>query len=308
MQINLKDMLKAGIHFGHRTSRWCPKMRPFIWGSRNHVHLIDVSKTAFLLERAGKVLTELAGNGGSFLFVGTKKPAQNIIKKMAIDLKMPYLINRWIGGTLTNFDQVKKAIVRYLHLCDVVKRPTTHFKKKEIAMIQKEIGRLEKNIGGIVDLNYPPAAVIIVDANREASAVKEATNLGIPVFALVDTNTNPEGINFIIPSNDDSPRAISYIMEYLQASIQKGIELAAENKAKKEAEAKNKKSGGDTEAQKAVDAADSKPVEKKAAPKKAAPKPAPRKPAPRKAAPKEATKEVAQETTKAAPQETAKKD
>lgn len=247
MQIDLKEMLKAGVHFGHRTSRWCPKMRPFIWGARNHVHLIDVSKTAFLLERAGKVLKDLASQGGVFLLVGTKKPAQDIIKRMATELGMPYLINRWVGGTLTNFEQVKKAILRYLHLCDVIKRPTTHLKKKEVVTIQKEIDRLEKNIGGIVDLTFPPAALIVVDAQKEASAIKEATNIGIPIFALVDTNTNPEGINFVIPSNDDSPRAIRYIMDYLQVQIQEGKALAAENKVKRDTEAKNKKTGGEEE-------------------------------------------------------------
>lgn len=228
--IDIKEMLKAGVHFGHKTSRWHPKMRPFIWGSRNHVHLIDVSKTAFLLERAGKVLKELAENNGTFLFIGTKKPAQESIKRVATNLKQPYLVNRWIGGTLSNYDQVKKAIVRYLHLQDVIKKPTVHFKKKELSMVQKEIDRLDKNIGGIVDLTYPPAALIVVDAQRECSAVKEATSLGIPVVALVDTNTNPDDINFVIPSNDDSPRAINFVLSYLEAQIAEGLAIAQQRK------------------------------------------------------------------------------
>ncbi len=278
MKIDFKDMLKAGIHFGHKTSRWHPKMRAFIWGSRNHVHLIDVSKTAFLLERAGKSLKELASNGGTFLFIGTKKPAQDIVKRVATNLKMPYFINRWIGGTLTNFEQVKKAILRYLHLQDVVKRPTTHFKKKEIAMIQKEIGRLEKNVGGIVDLSFPPAAIVVVDAQREQSAIKEALNLGIPVVAIVDTNTNPEGINFVIPSNDDSPRAIDYSLSYLESCIQEGIEVAAERKKADREKASASKDGGSSKegkpAAKASDKKDSpkpRPTTRKAAKPKESP-------------------------------------
>lgn len=237
MSIDLQSMLKAGMHFGHKTSRWSPKMRPFIWGAKNKIHLIDISKTALLLERTGAVLKELAGQGGQFLFVGTKKPAQALIKSTAANLSMPYVINRWVGGTLSNFDQVKKAITRLLYLRDVMKKPSALYKKKELAMIQKDIARLEKNIGGIIDLEYPPAAVIIVDAKKERSAVKEAARLGIPVIAMVDTNTDPDGITLVIPSNDDSPKAISFVLSYLEECIKAGTELYAQNK-KAELEAK----------------------------------------------------------------------
>lgn len=219
---NIKDMLQAGVHFGHKTSRWSPKMRQYIWGSSNKVHLIDVSKTAFLLEQAGKFLKTRALQGGMFLWVGTKKPAQAVLKKAAEALKMPHIVNRWVGGTLSNYNQVKKATTRLLHLRDVLDKPSTHLKKKEMVMIQKEVARLEKNVGGIIDLQYPPAAIIVVDAKRECSAIKEASLLGVPIIGIVDTNTDPEGVNYVIPANDDSPKSIAFIISYLENCAKEG--------------------------------------------------------------------------------------
>jgi small subunit ribosomal protein S2 len=239
--LDLKKMLEVGVHFGHKTSRWSPKMRPYIWGARNKVHLIDVSKTAMLLEHAGKFLKEVASTGGQFLFVGTKKAAQDIVKDSATAVKMPFVIHRWVGGTLSNYEQVKKAITRLMHMRDVVKKGVTHYKKKEISMIQKEIARLEKNVGGIVGFEYPPAALILVDAKKEASAVKEAKRLNIPVVALIDTNTDPEGVSFIIPGNDDSPKAIAYVVKYLEECVKEGQQLFESNRAKLQAEARAKR-------------------------------------------------------------------
>lgn len=230
MALDLKQMLQAGIHFGHKTSRWDPRMKPFLWGSNNKTHLIDVSKTAFLLERAGNFIKDKVATGGSLLFVGTKKAGQKAVEKAGKELTMPYIIHRWVGGTLSNFDQVRKAITRYLHLQDVVQKPLTNYKKKEIGTINKEIERLNKNIGGIVNLDFPPAAVIIVDAKRESTAVKEASRLGIPIIALVDTNTDPSGINYIIPANDDSPRSIGFILDYIIEMAQEGKVLYEEHK------------------------------------------------------------------------------
>jgi len=221
--IDLKEMIAAGVHFGHKTSRWAPRMRPYIWGAKNRVHLIDVSKTAFLLERAGNFLKEVASTGGKFLFVGTKKPAQSIIEGAAKATKMPYVIHRWVGGTLSNYEQVKKAITRLLHMRDIMQKSSTHYKKKEISMIQKEIARLEKNVGGIIDFDYPPAAIVLVDAKKEHSAVREASRLNIPIIALVDTNTDPEGISFVIPANDDSPKSIAFVLAYLEGRVLEGI-------------------------------------------------------------------------------------
>lgn len=268
--LDLREMLKAGIHFGHKTSRWFPKMRPYIWGAKNKIHLIDVSKTAFLLEKTGKFVRNITASGGTLLWVGTKKPAQAVVKEVATVLNQPYVVHRWIGGTLSNFDQVKKAITRLLHLRDVLNKPSVQYTKKELVTIQKEVERLEKNIGGIIDLTYPPAAVVVVDAKREQSAVKEASRLGIPVIAMVDTNTDPSGVNFIIPSNDDSPKSITYILNYLQQQVEEGKKEFKQNHKKVETE----------QAMQAKDKGDAQPAPKKAAPR-----------APKKVAEKETTTE-----------------
>lgn len=239
MSVDLKDLLKAGVHFGHKTSRWSPKMRPFIWGSKNKVHLIDIAKTRFLLERSGKFLKDVASHGKSILFVGTKKAAQKTVKDIATRLNQPYVTNRWIGGTLTNFDQVKKAITKLLHFQDILKRPTDRYKKKELSMIQKEIERLEKNIGGILNLSFPPGAIVLVDAKKENSAVKEAINANVPIVSMVDTNTNPADINFVIPANDDSPRSISFVLEYLATMIEAGQKIYEQNKKSEKTEQKD---------------------------------------------------------------------
>lgn len=250
--LDLREMLKTGIHFGHKTSRWCPKMRPYIWGSKNKVHLIDIAKTAALLEKIGALSKEVASKGGVFLFVGTKKAAQPIIEKTAKSLSMPYVVNRWVGGTLSNYDQVKKAITRLLHLRDVVTKSSGYYKKKEIVMIQKEILRLEKNIGGIIELSFPPAALIVVDAKKERAAVKEAAALGVPVIAMVDTNTDPEGVSYIIPSNDDSPKAIELVLNYLENCIKDGQKIYADNKAQEVKQAAEAKQAAKTQAPKDV--------------------------------------------------------
>lgn len=223
MSIDLKQMLAAGVHFGHRTSRWSPKMKPFIWGAKNKIHLIDVSKTALLLERAGKFIKEITSIGGKVLFVGTKKAAQDIVLNAATATGMPFVIKRWVGGTLSNYEQVRKAVTRLLHMRDIVQKSTTHYKKKELSMIQKEIARLEKNVGGIINFDYPPAALIVVDAKKEVSAINEAMRMGIPVIALIDTNTDPIGVTHIIPGNDDSPKAISFIMQHIENYVKEGV-------------------------------------------------------------------------------------
>jgi small subunit ribosomal protein S2 len=221
--IDLKKLIDAGVHFGHKTSRWSPKMASYIWGARNGIHLIDVSKTAFLLKKAGETLYELAKNGGQILLVGTKKSAKDIIKKTGLNLKVPYVVERWIGGTLTNNEQVKKAVTRLLHLRDVMGKSDLLLGKKELSMLTKEVARLERNVGGVIDLHYPPAALVIIDAKRENSAIREASYIGVPIVGLVDSNTNPEGVTCIIPGNDDSPRSVECIVEYLAEKIAAGI-------------------------------------------------------------------------------------
>lgn len=282
----LKKLVEAGVHFGHHTSRWHPKMRPYIWGARNKTHLINVAKTAFLLNRAEKFLQSAAESGKHVLWVGTKRPAQDLIRSTAEKIDMPFVAHRWIGGSLSNFDQVKKAVTRLLHLQDVKSKSLARYTKKEQSMITKEIERLEKNVGGIVSMTDLPAAIVVVDAKKEQAVIKEANGVGIPVVCLVDTNTDPSGVAYLIPGNDDSPKSIGLILECLSQAVAKGSEKAKEAKAKaealkaaeKEAKASAKKAAAKKAADKVEAAAPAKEVEvKKAAPKKAAAKKADKK-------------------------------
>lgn len=231
--IDFKKLVKAGVHFGHRTSVWCPLMEPYIWGHKNNVHLIDVSKTAFELEKASKFIESVAAEGKSILWVGTKKAAQDVVRASAERLNMPYVNHRWIGGTLSNHSQVKKSVTKLLHYEDVLSKGSsnTFYTKKELNRFKKSIDRLKKNIGGIVNLKWPLGAVVLIDVNKETSAIREAVATKVPVVALVDTNSDPSMINYVIPGNDDAPRSIKLVIEYLEEAAQRGQEVA---KLKKE--------------------------------------------------------------------------
>lgn len=221
--IDLKSLVKAGVHFGHQSSRWCPRMAGYIWGQKNGVHLIDISKTAIQLERAAKFLENTIKEGKTVLWIGTKKPAQQAVKEAAEICSQPSVTHRWIGGTLTNRKEVNKSITKFLHLGDVLKKTDrTHYTKKELNSFQKRVDRLEKNIGGIVKMKWPVGALVVVDVRKEQSAVKEARSMGIPVVALVDTNSDPLGIDFTIPANDDAPKAIKILVDYLGQAAQRG--------------------------------------------------------------------------------------
>ncbi len=223
--IDFRELVKAGVHFGHQSSRWSPRMAPYIWGQKNGVHLIDVSKTAFQLEKAAKFLQNTAAEGKTILWVGTKKPAQVAIKEAALTSHMQYVTHRWIGGTLTNWLQVKKSITKYLYLLDVLKKAEqTHYTKKELNSFKKRVDRLEKNIGGIVNMKWPVGAIVVVDVRKEQSAIKEASTMGIPVVALIDTNSDPSLVNYVIPGNDDAPRSIRIVVEYLAEATKAGKE------------------------------------------------------------------------------------
>ncbi len=235
---DIKDLLEAGVHFGHKTSKWCPKMKPYVWGSRNKVYFIDVSKTAFILEQACQQLKKVASNGGKILWVGTKASAKEAIKKAGEDLDMPRIVHRWIGGTLTNFDQVKKGVTRLLYLKDVVEKPMTNLKKKEIGKLKKEVARLDKNFGGIANLRYPPAALVIVDVKKEATAVKEAISSKIPIIGLVDTNSDPSNLTIAIPTNDDSSKAVELIISTLAQATLAGVNEYKEARKKAKADSK----------------------------------------------------------------------
>jgi small subunit ribosomal protein S2 len=279
--IDFKELVKAGVHFGHQASRWVPKMDPYIWGVKNKVHLIDVSKTAHQLEKASLFLQEVAAQGKQILWVGTKKPARAIVKQAAITFDMPYVDYRWIGGTLSNYGQVKKSVTRLLHFEDVISKSESYpnYTKKELNSIRKNADRLEAIVGGIKTLKWPLGAIVIVDVNREQSALKEAASVGLPIVALVDTNADPSLVDYVIPANDDAPRSIGVIIDYLKQAVEKGVQKKA---AQKDAA---------QQAQKKVEAAPEKAV--KAEPKKKEVSVAKKEAAPAKPAAKAAKKEVA---------------
>jgi small subunit ribosomal protein S2 len=224
----LQSLVKSGIYWGHRRSRRNPKMDPYIWGHKNNVNLIDVSKTARQLEKAASFLEQEVAAGRGILWVGTKKPAQEAIAAIATRLNMPTVTHRWIGGTLSNYAQVKKSVTKLLHLEDVLsKADRQHYTKKELNVLQKNQERLYKNVGGIKNLSWPVGAIVIIDILKEHSALKEAAALGIPVVALVDTNADPSLVNYVIPGNDDAPRAIKLVVDYLAEAVVKGLATAA---------------------------------------------------------------------------------
>lgn len=229
--IDFRDLVKSGVHFGHQTARWNPRMAPYIWGSRNGVHLIDVSKTAHFLEQAAKFLESMAAQDRTILWVGTKKSAQVAIAEAAKGLNMPYVTHRWVGGTLTNYSQVKKSVTKLLHFEDVLGRSGGHhYTKKELTVFQKIVDRLLNSVGGIRTMTWPVGAIVVVDIKKEATVIKEARAAGIPVIALVDTNCDPSSIDYVVPANDDSPKAIRLLIDYLGQAAKRGFDQVAQEK------------------------------------------------------------------------------
>jgi small subunit ribosomal protein S2 len=207
--ISMKQLLEAGVHFGHQTKRWNPKMKPYIFGARNGIYIIDLQKTVGLARAAIRFVSDAVAKGGSVLFVGTKKQAQDAIREEAARSGMFFVTNRWLGGTLTNFKTVKQGIDRLKTIEKMAADGTyERLPKKEVASLEREREKLEKNLGGIKELSRLPAAVFVVDTKKEHIAVHEANRLGIPVVAVVDTNCDPEGIDYVIPGNDDAIRSI----------------------------------------------------------------------------------------------------
>lgn len=249
--IDFRLLVKAGVHFGHQKMRWCPKMEQYIWGYKNNVYLIDVSKTASQLEKASLFLHEVASQGKSILWVGTKKAARDIIQETATGLGMPYVVHRWIGGTLSNNSQVKKSVTKLLHYEDILAKTDSfsHHTKKELNVFKKMVDRLAKNIGGIRTLGWPVGAIVIVDVRKEHSALKEAASMGVPVVAIVDTNSDPSLVDYVIPANDDAPRSIKVLTDYLAESVNEGKKKAAARKVEQAAERKAKTGSEKTEKQ-----------------------------------------------------------
>jgi len=252
--IDFKKLVKAGVHFGHQTSRWLPKMSPYIWGVKSNIHLIDVSKTAHQLEKSAQFLQKVAGEGKQILWVGTKKAARVVIKDVATKLNMPYVNHRWVGGTLSNFAQVKKSITRLLHYEDVLEKSEKypHYTKKELSKVKKNVDRMQNVIGGIRKLAWPIGAIVLVDVNKEHSALKEAVKVGVPVVALVDTNSDPSLVDYVIPANDDAPHSIAILLEYLQAAVERGKQAASAKKTEKTAKT-SKESAKDVAVELAAD-------------------------------------------------------
>ena len=226
--IDLKLLIKSGVHFGHQKSKRNPKMDPYIWGYKNNVNLIDVSKTAYQLERAARFLESVAAENKTILWVGTKKPAQETILHIARELNQPYVVYRWVGGTFSNNRQVRKAVANLLHYNDILEKSEQFpYNKKELSTFQKRVDRLNRIVGGIRSLTWPVGAVIVVDVKKEHVAVKEALSMGIPIVALVDTNSDPSSVDYVIPANDDVPRSINVLLSYLADAVHRGQQIAA---------------------------------------------------------------------------------
>ncbi len=226
MNITLQDMLEAGVHFGHQTRRWNPKMRPYIYGQKNGVHIIDLQETARSLVAASRFIQSVAAQGRSILFVGTKRACQDIISEEAARAGQFYVNNRWLGGTLTNFGTVKKSIERYNKLTKA--RDEGRFDlltKKEALQLTREIAKMERSLGGIKDMTGLPGAIFIIDPKKEAIAVREGIKLGIPVVALCDTNCDPQGIDYVIPGNDDAIKAVRLFTRVIADAAVEGVNL-----------------------------------------------------------------------------------
>ncbi|AMO50499.1 30S ribosomal protein S2 [Enterobacter sp. FY-07] len=221
--VSMRDMLKAGVHFGHQTRYWNPKMKPFIFGARNKVHIINLEKTVPMFNEALAELNKIASRKGKILIVGTKRAASEAVKEAALNCDQFFVNHRWLGGMLTNWKTVRQSIKRLKDL-ETQSQDGTFDKltKKEALMRTRELDKLENSLGGIKDMGGLPDALFVIDADHEHIAIKEANNLGIPVFAIVDTNSDPDGVDFVIPGNDDAIRAVSLYLNAVAATVREG--------------------------------------------------------------------------------------
>lgn len=235
--IEIKELLDAGVHFGHLTRKWNPNMAPYIYTERNGIHIINLYKTVARIEEAGEALKKIAASGKKILFVATKKQAKDVVAQVASSLGMPYITERWPGGMLTNFVTIRKA-VKKMSAIDRMKKDGTYdtLSKKEKLQINRLREKLEKNLGSIADMTRLPSALFVVDTMREHIAVKEAQKLNIPIFAMVDTNSDPREVDFAIPSNDDASKSIEKVLTYVADYVKEGLESekASEKQQKSE--------------------------------------------------------------------------
>jgi small subunit ribosomal protein S2 len=319
----MKKMLEAGVHFGHRSRFWHPKMEPFIYGTRNGVHIINLEKTLPQFNDVLNFASKTAAQGGSILFVGTKRAASNIIKEEAIRCGMPYVNHRWLGGMMTNYKTIKASIKRLKDLEFLAEENFSQYSKKEALAMTREMEKLERSLGGIKDLGGIPDVIFVVDIGHERNAVREAHTLQLPIIGIVDSNHNPEGIDYMIAGNDDSIRAISYYAREIanavleakasistkKASKEKNIKTEAKKPASKTeavTETEAKKPASKTEA--VTETETKKPAAKKAETKKPAAKKAEtKKPAAKKAETKKPAAKKAETKKPAAKKASAKK-
>ncbi|MFN3610487.1 30S ribosomal protein S2 [Tepidimonas sp.] len=229
MSISMREMLEAGVHFGHQTRFWNPKMAPFIFGHRNKIHIINLEKTVPLFEEARKFVRQLTANGGTVLMVGTKRQSRDIVAAEARRAGMPYVEQRWLGGMLTNFKTVKTSIKRLKDMQAQKEAGLDSMSKKEQLLFNREIEKLEKDIGGIQDMAALPDAIFVIDVGYHKIAVAEAKKLGIPVIGVVDTNHSPEGIDYVIPGNDDSAKAVAIYARGIADAVLEGRNAAVNN-------------------------------------------------------------------------------
>jgi len=235
LKVGLEDLLKAGVHFGHLTRRWDPKMKPYVFMERNGIHIIDLQKTLKAMEQAYQAVKEFASTGDPILFVGTKNQAKEILKSEAIRAEMPYVVERWLGGTLTNFSTIKKSI-RHLENLEkmMLDGPVDKLTKKERLQIDREIEKMKKVFSGIQEMKKIPCAVFVVDIKKEEIAVREAKKLRIPIIAVVDTNCDPTLIDYPIPGNDDSTKSVTLISRVIADAVLEGRESIQAKKLEQE--------------------------------------------------------------------------
>jgi small subunit ribosomal protein S2 len=240
--IALKDLLEAGSHFGHQSKRWNPKMEPYIWKSKDGVHIFDLAVTAQKLQEACLAVRDLVASGGVVVFVGTKRQAEAIIKEEAEKIGAPYVTYRWLGGTITNWPQIKKSIDKLKDMQEKQKSGEYEkYTKKENILLQREINRLKKLFGGLKDLKKEPDGLFIIDTCREESALKEAEQKGIKTFAMIDSNADPDLVDYVIPANDDAVRSIKLIVETFAKAVQEGLELQKKGGVKKQEKQEKRK-------------------------------------------------------------------
>ncbi|HLV23179.1 MAG TPA: 30S ribosomal protein S2 [Moheibacter sp.] len=245
---NVKELLEAGVHFGHLTRKWNPNMTPYIFMEKNGIHIIDLHKTAVKLEEASTALGKIASSGRKILFVATKKQAKEVVAKHAESVGMPYITERWMGGMLTNFVTIRKA-VKKMNSIDRMKKDGTFetLSKKERLQVDRQRAKLEKDLGSIADMTRIPSAVFIVDTVREHIAVAEAQKLGIPIFAMVDTNTDPREVDYAIPANDDASKSVDIILQNVSDAIKEGLSARKAEKDKSKDEPKAELEGAEVQ-------------------------------------------------------------